>query len=80
MIHRLCTIAGIAKVRKTDNLIRFANLVAKNERERTKEGIAKFCDQVADRYEGKTISSKNLRLLAEAIRDIKFKSLPWRKK
>ena len=80
MIHRLCTIAGIAKVRKTDNLIRFANLVAENERERTKEGIAKFCDQVADRYEGKTISSKNLRILAQAIRDIKFKSIPWRKK
>ena len=78
MIHRLCTIAGIAKVRKTDNLIHFANLVAENERERTKEGIAKFCDQVADRYEGKTISSKNLRLLAEAIRGIKFESIPWR--
>jgi phosphopantothenate synthetase len=80
VIHRLCTIAGIAKIRKTDNLIRFANLVAKNERELTKEGIAKFCEQIADRYEGKTISSKNLRILAEAIRAIKFKSIPWRKK
>ena len=78
MIQSMSRIAGLAKVRKTENLVRFASLLAENERERAKLGIAKFCEQFADRYEGKTISSKNLRLLADAIRSIQFEAPTWR--
>jgi hypothetical protein len=74
----MSTIARTAKVRKTENLVRFADLLAENERERAKQGIAKFCDKFADKYEGKTISSKNLRLLADAIRSIQFEAPTWR--
>jgi hypothetical protein len=45
-MQSMSRIAGLAKVRKAENLVRFARLLAE-ERERAKLGIAKFCDQFA---------------------------------
>ena len=79
MSHYMERIANQVKIRKTDKLREFAELLAKKEREYAKDALSKICKQFAERNEHRLITLGHLYTMSYLIKTADISSQPWRK-